>query len=362
MKKNIKNVKIVKQKIYFGTISRLFLLIFLIIFFTLIGMRFIRKGFVIITSYDLSYEEKSNIDYKVYLKENIYFNKEYLEKDLEYVASLIKYINVYFDYTFKSSDIVNYEYKYYITGTIIVTKPEEKKAILYKKEYILLDEQIIKKDNINNFKIKENINIDYDKYNNLINSFKSEYALSTDSKLIIQLYVITNGDYKEFKNSIINKSVMELTIPLSEKTISINMDYSEVNNTNKITEKSKFELINIIYFIFGGIFILIDIYLLIKYFNFIHKLVEKTPKYTKIVRRILREYDRIITTVKNMPDLSVYKIVNVINFEELVDTSERIEKPILFCEIHKNQKCQFVVLDKNIAYQFIIKAVDLGER
>ena len=51
-------------------------------------------------SFDLSkddyinYTEKSNIDYKVYLKENDFYEDEYLPKDMIYVASLIDNIKI----------------------------------------------------------------------------------------------------------------------------------------------------------------------------------------------------------------------------------------------------------------------------
>lgn len=363
--KNVDNLLEKKTKkrssIYIGATARVIILIMLIGIFTFLGTKFIGDGLVTKTTYNLSYEEKSNLDYKVYLKENDYFNKDYLDKDLQYIASLINYIKVNFDYTFKSSDNVDYDYSYYITGTVVATKEDDENAILYQKEYTLLNEKKLNKDNTDNFNIKENLDINYDEYNSIINSFKSDYALSLNSKLIVQLHIITHGDYKNFENSIVNNSVMELTIPLSEQTININMDYKEANNTNTIEENSNFELINVIYFGLGIIFVILDLIVLKKYFVFTHKLAGKTSNYSKTIKRILREYDRIITNVKNTPDLTNYSIVNVTTFEELVDTSERIEKPILCCEIHKYQKCQFLVIDKNIAYQYIIKAVDLGD-
>jgi hypothetical protein len=362
--KNLKREKKSKQKrfnIYIGLPIRILILVVLIGTFTFFGTKFIGDGLVTTTTYDLSYEEKSNLDYKVYLKKNDYFDNDYLGKDLQYVASLIDYINVDFDYNFNSSDNVDYDYSYYITGTVVATKQDDETAILYQKEYTLLEEQKLTKEDADTFNIKENLDINYNDYNNIINSFKSEYALSLDGKLIVQLHIITNGNYKDFTNSIFNSSVMELTIPLSEQTLDITMDYKEVNNTDTIEEYSNFELINVIYFILGGIFIVLDLIVLHKYFVFTHKLVGKTSNYSKTINKILKEYDRIITNVRNTPDLTDYNLVNVTDFGELIDVSERIEQPILYCEIHKFQKSQFLVINKNIAYQYIVKAVDLGD-
>ena len=49
----------------------------------------------------MHYEEKSNLDYKVYLKENQFYDTPYLPKDKKYISALINYIDSSFSYTFK---------------------------------------------------------------------------------------------------------------------------------------------------------------------------------------------------------------------------------------------------------------------
>src|SRR5574344_2275478 len=46
----------------------------------------------------ITYSVIDNIDYKVYLKDNNFFETPYLEKDSTYISSLIKYIDVVFEY------------------------------------------------------------------------------------------------------------------------------------------------------------------------------------------------------------------------------------------------------------------------
>ena len=358
---SVSNFKKTKKNIYINFTTRLIFLILSIAILTFLSVKLISNGFMTTTTYELSYEEKSNLDYQVYLKENDYFDKNYLGKDLSYIANLIDYIKVNFNYNFNTSDYVNYNYSYYITGTVIATKPDDESSILYQKEYNLLPEKKLTKNTTNTYNITENLNINYAEYNNIINSFKSEYALSLDSKLVVRLYIKTKADYKDFTDSIDQTSIMELVIPLSEQTINITMDYTEANNTKTIEEYSNFETINIIYFCLGALCGIFDIIVLIKYFKLTSKMAPKNSNYRKVVNKLLKEYDRIITNVKNIPDLQQYNIINVTSFEELVDVSERIEKPILYCEIHRYSKCQFLVIDKDISYQYILKAVDLGD-
>jgi hypothetical protein len=48
--------------------------------------------------YFVKYSETSNIDYKVLLRENEFFDNNYLESDKKYIASLIDYIDANFNY------------------------------------------------------------------------------------------------------------------------------------------------------------------------------------------------------------------------------------------------------------------------
>ena len=48
--------------------------------------------------YYVHYDDKSDLDYQVALKENQYYDKTYVEKNNQYIASLIDYIDAYFRY------------------------------------------------------------------------------------------------------------------------------------------------------------------------------------------------------------------------------------------------------------------------
>ena len=72
---------------------------------------FIILVFLVVTSFvisnsvkktiTLSYKENSNINYLVYLKPNDYYiDQPYLSKGMQYIASLIDYVDVNFNYNF----------------------------------------------------------------------------------------------------------------------------------------------------------------------------------------------------------------------------------------------------------------------
>ena len=67
------------------------------------------------------YSENSNIDYKVYLRNNDFFEDDYLSKDKQYIASLIDYITAEFNYNLElSEENIKYKYLYYIDAKVEV--------------------------------------------------------------------------------------------------------------------------------------------------------------------------------------------------------------------------------------------------
>ena len=87
----------------------------------------------------LTYSEKSNLDYKVYLKKNDYFKEKYLPKNRQYIASIIDYIDVFYDYTFSSSKHIDAKYKYKVVAKINAQYKVDTNSIkqVWQDEYVL---------------------------------------------------------------------------------------------------------------------------------------------------------------------------------------------------------------------------------
>ena len=73
-------------------------LIFIIIIVSIITLSFFLMYFNKNKKQYINYNEKSNVDYNVFLKDNDFFEDKYLRKGNQYIASLIDYINVDFNY------------------------------------------------------------------------------------------------------------------------------------------------------------------------------------------------------------------------------------------------------------------------
>ena len=142
----------------------------------------------------INYEETGNIDYKVNLKPNDFYEQEYLDKNMVYIASLIKNIDIGVTYNFLISEETDIDLSYEIVGRLSILD-ETGKNTIFEKEYVLLEEELINSLGTREQKISEQIILDYDYYNSLASSFKATYGVEADSNLTINK--ILNNSIKE---------------------------------------------------------------------------------------------------------------------------------------------------------------------
>lgn len=347
-----------KRGIYLGYYSRLIFNVILFLSLVVTSYIFINKSIVIQEAKNVSYEEHGNADYKVFLKDNIYYEDKYLDKNMSYIANLIDYISVDYNYKFKADTLFDGEYSYKIRADLEILNAENK-TLFFTKKYDLIKEKTFTIENQNEYNIVENIKIDYDHYNSLANGFKSSYGVDTESNLIIYLDIYRNIDQNSINNPNINgKGTIKLTIPLSEKAINIKMDSMEINNKNVITSLDDYYLEDIKYLIIGIISLIISLYLFIKIVKRLSRLSISPTDYDKTLKKILNQYDRLIVTTSSMPNLEKNNIIKLKEFVELLDAKDNLHKPIFFIEVTPHQKAYFFIQDDDKIILFTLKNID----
>lgn len=347
-----------KRGIYLGYYSRLIFNVILFLSLVVTSYIFINKSIVIQEAKNVSYEEHGNADYKVFLKDNIYYEDKYLDKNMSYIANLIDYISVDYNYNFKADTLFDGEYSYKIRADLEILNAENK-TLFFTKKYDLIKEKTFTIENQNEYNIVENIKIDYDHYNSLANSFKSSYGVDTESNLIIYLDIYRNIDQNSINNPNINgNGTIKLTIPLSEKAINIKMDSMEINNKNVITSLDDYYLEDIKYLIIGIISLIVSLYLFIKIVKRLSRLSISPTDYDKTLKKILNQYDRLIVTTSSMPNLEKNNIIKLKEFVELLDAKDNLHKPIFFIEVTPHQKAYFFIQDDDKIILFTLKNID----
>lgn len=312
------------------------------------------------TKANLLYKEQSSLDYKVYLKDNNYFQTQHLGKEMQYIASLVDHIYIDFNYDFKINENIDYDYKYYIEADLTIFEKNKPNNIIFEKKEKLV-ENIAKNDtNLNEININENLKINYDQYNNLVKEFKSEYNISADSNMKIALYIEVNGIYKKFEYSIKKNNKMEILIPLNEQIINISTNYNDSSDGDELIRTSDRGVISNTLLFISILFGVLSIMSIIKLLIFINKSRSKKSLYQKKKEKILRNYDRVIAELKDMIHIqNEEKVIEITSFEELLDISDRLCKPILFIEVEKDKKSCFMVKNDEEIYSYILEEVNL---
>ena len=300
---------------------------------------------------NVRYNEIGTADYTVYLKDNNYYETDYLKSGMKYVASLIKTINTKFNYEVHSNQNVNYSYNYKITGTLQILDKDNPDKILYSREEDLIPEEN-QTVSSNNFVINEDVDIDYNKYNNIVSRYKSDYGLSVNAQLVVAMDLKVYGDYDKDDDKIQKDNKLQITIPLSLQTVDITIDTENINNNGTLSTSTGNTITNIPGFIVAIVLLALCVPGFIQGRKY-YKEYKSNNIYNITVDRILREFDRLIVT--GTSSINEKKYQNKFypqKFSEMVDAAENLNAPILFYEVIPNEKCFFIIVKDDTLYKF----------
>ena len=309
---------------------------------------------------EIIYKETSKVNYKVYLKDNNFYETPYLEDGMAYVATLIDKIHINYDYLLTSSTNTNLDIDYKIIAKLIIGSQNNSK-VFFEKEYDLTDSIKDKMNNTNTYHINREAIIDYNYYNDLANKFRASYAVNTISNLEVQL-IVEEKNSENNNHKMNNHSVTSLTIPLSEQEINISMQEKQINDVKTLLKEEKYHIkskefytISIIIFVL----ILTHIGFIITHFIKKH---HKLTKYDKYINRLLNGYDRIIVNVKTPHNKNKYEIIRVNNFQELIDVRDNTKEHINYYIIEEHKKCEFYVTNDKDLYLYEVNDTDFDRK
>jgi hypothetical protein len=210
--------------------------------------------------------------------------------------------------------------------------------------------------------IKQNVNLDYNYFNNLAknfaNSVNNEHGIDITGYLYLEMHlnVVTKND--EFSTPLVNKEVIKVEIPLLSTQVKAAMvnsinekdSYKEHEASTLISKSSLFVAISLW---------IVDIIFLLLVCSFIMKSTPKKSNYMRIRNNLLKEYDNVIVNSKNDPNFKGYNVINCASFQELLDAQKVLSKPIIYNEYIKNQKSMFIIINDKDVYRYILKEADL---
>lgn len=336
LKKDIKRNKAITKYLSFIVIISTILISFITLYIENNKIKYIK------------YTEQGNVDYKVYLKKNNFFEEKYLEENKEYISSLIDNVQAQFKYnlSIEQENIIN-KYTYKILSNVKVTDKTTKKNLYDKTEILMPEKEIyITEKEIN---IKEPVEIDYNKYNDLINKFINIYEVGNiESDLTVNMIIDIMDSNEKIKESIIT-----LRIPLTTNTMDIDIKNDLVEEKNNVIEYKKDKKYNLLFILISIISLLIDLILIIRLIIYIKKTRSIITKYKKEKKKILRNYSQYIQKIDNRIDYEKYEQINVSTFTDLLEIRDAMQSPILMIE---EKNCtKFIIPTENILYIYTVK-------
>lgn len=298
------------------------------------------------------YKEKANINYKVYLKENQFYNEKYLKEGTSYISSLIDNFEIKYNYKLLSNKKLKGNYNYSIFGVMEIIN-QDNNDIFYTKKYKLYN-----KDNIkiidNQIVINEKINVSFDRYNDLAVNFREKYGINAISNLKVYLNIEKNIKDDDNKNT-----DMYINIPLDKKVINVSLNYDKKNKNNEVSESVEYSIKNCKLLFIGIILIIFALILSMLMIYVYNSVRHKLSDYNKLIKKYLKDYDRMIVNVETIPSFDKYDISFITEFNELIDAADSLKRPINFYEIKKSEECYFFVKNDNSIYLYHLKAIDI---
>ena len=298
------------------------------------------------------YKENAVVDYKVYLKENAFFGQEYLGKDKQYIASLIKFVEGNFKYNLSSTEPnLKHNYTYKIVAETNVANKSNKNTI-YRFDEILLPEQALEFNTNKKLQINESVKIDYNKYNQIIKEFIKVYTLDDiTATLTIKMFVKVDGV------SVSSAPVSTISIPLTTKTMAINIGSNAVNATEHNVYK---EIANNNNKYIAILTAILTVLVGIELYMFTRSTKDAEALYKNKIKKILLNYDSYIQKVNKGFEYDGYQEIEMKTFEDLLQIRDTISQPILMVE--KENETNFVIPSKGkVIYTFILKMEDCIE-
>ena len=333
-------------------VKRQLILMILFILLLFLGILCLFIGYNNKKTVSLKYRENNDIDYKVYLKDNEYFDSDYIDKGKTYITSLIDHIHIDYKYNIDYDQQVQASYKYKVIAQIEANKTESSPGNYWTKQYDVTKYHNDSVESISNYSINQSVDIDYNKYNEILKGFKNSVGLANSEGILkVILLIESEVDGEKISSPIDSKLILKM--PLSQLAIEATID-SDVNNRVKDISKTVKDN-NPIYLILtlvGILSLLVAILILwlILRNRHIYKL---NNKYEVELKRITNTYDSIIVNIEDLPDMSEYNLIKVESFEELIDAHSEVRMPINY--YRTKDYSIFLLFNDNTAWKYVLE-------
>lgn len=302
-----------------------------------------------------SYNISRNLNYKVNLVENEFFENQTIDMDKTYISSLVDKINMDFSYSLSGNKKSKTKYSYQIiavTDVKYANVNEESNKTIWSKQDVIIEPKQLYADG-SNFSINENFDIDYAKYNNEVKNFKEQLRVPIKADLVIKIIVRSDSDVPGIENTVIESSIMNVKMDLAQDVFTIDKQFENAETKSVMDKTEDKKQINKVLLIIGSIFVLTAVLIML---DSIRKSIKFSKKsdYAIALNRILKNYGDIVAEIVSPVEIDSLNVIDVKNFDQLLDIEEEVRMPILFYETIPDEQGEFIIICDSMAYRFVI--------
>lgn len=321
----------------------LYYVIFMFIFLVF-GYIFLDSGFSTKTRVRVDYEDNSDVFYEVK-----YLDDKYTVKDDKYIANMVDYIDIRYNYENVLSEYISGYYRYNVEAYLTAYE-DDITSSLWNKKYSLADEKtvVLDQNDINSIKIDDSIRVDFRNYKKEIEQFIDDSLIDVNAYLHIRINILEFLKFNGLDNEYADNKVITVNIPLTDDIFKISVN--NLDDKDSYYQFSTKKAMNIVLLIIGAFCISVSLALLLLVIRQFKYIYGKQNEYNRELNKILSKYDDCIVRVKRFYVNKKYNMIYVYSFNELMDVSDRLGKMISFKEMKRNSESIFVIIDEDNAW------------
>lgn len=278
----------------------------------------------------LPYNQSSDIDYTVYLKENDFYEEDHLGKGQSYIAQLVDEITADFNYEFKiDANGLNCTGEYQIVGELVIEDTRTGNKV-FGKEYPLKAASVF---GINGaINVNDSITVNYDEYNGLAEEFLNVFDLAdVRCNLILSMKVLVRYDGLNTRSAPQTDYSFALNVPLTTQKVDIVMTSVAPNSQSQVlavdngVNKDLFKILGICASV-------LEVIILAVLVIFVYKTRNDDINYEIKIKRLVAAYKSYIQKILSEFDFNGYQVLKVETFNEMLDIRDTVNSPILMSE------------------------------
>ncbi|MBF8982472.1 hypothetical protein IZY60_02870 [Lutibacter sp. B2] len=306
-----------------------------------------------------SYDHKTNVNYRVFLKPNILYSEESITEGNTYITEFVDYINTFFKYEFHGERVADIKGDYEITAVVEgYTGEGDTYKSIWKKNLILIgltpfnskDKTIL---------IEKQIPLKLEKYNNFAEQVIKDTKIGCQSKITVFWNV--NIKAETDKGLIEEKMSPTMIIPLNNNYFEIMGQLSQEKPEN-IEETKQVQLpvnkkIVVTYSVVAGILLIILTFLI-----FFTKAAVAMNPLEKKLKKIFKNHGDRLVALNNEVAITCENYNAVKSIDDLVRIADEIAKPIMYkYSADFKDMTEFYVFDDTQMYVVDLKNVLLED-